>query len=219
MQILFQSSEDALEEGCNAAPSQFFVSIRAELIETDEDDQVEVVGRATACVYRHQCAAESEVGLFDVSDSIDSDTQSAWWAVMDPDTEEPREGLTESPLLDVLYIKTMQILPSHRGRRLGQLLLLRVMQRFGSGCALVVIEPAAMTIESGSDDEWNSRMEWPKFGPQAAGLRKLRKHWRALGFKPVPGSMQRYFFLDLGGALLPNDWIDLVADDPVRRGR
>lgn len=196
MRIELSSSEHLVGRPYADEPELYFVDIEAKLYDWAGDDEV-LVGRASAAIFRHGYAEAREVSLFEVGDSIDQETHEVWCAVMDCKREQIRPSIAKTWSSDILYLKRAELVQSHRGRGLSLLLVHRIMQRFGSGCAIAVMEPAPINRDSLTHDDWRKRMAWEQFAERDLGVRKLRKHWRKLGFKPVPGSKQRFFFLDL----------------------
>jgi hypothetical protein len=205
MDIKITSNESLLEDHDDAPePSHFHTTFCVEAFDhvyEDEDDsegQEVLVATATARLLRQDEAQDHGESLFDVGDGVDQQTHDMWSAVMDVEAEEFIEGIAGEGLtsLDILYIESMQIIATHRRRGLG-LQLLRYILRYGQ-CGIAVIEPHPLRVMPSEEKRaWLKLMDYTRLPGKTVGIQKLRRYWSQLGFKPVPGSRKRFYYLNL----------------------
>jgi hypothetical protein len=208
MRLELRHCEVVLDGDYDDEPGFYHDDIEAGLF--GGEDGEELIGKASASIFRHECAMARGVCLFEVGDSVDQETHDAWWAVMTHRAHAIREALSRGrgpySRQNLLYIKTMQIPATHRGHGAGLFIMQRIMKRFGPGCGIAVIEPSPLNTEALPQNEWRTRMEWDSFGPRDEGARKLARYWKRVGFRPVPGTKQRHWYYDLENDGVPEDF-------------
>lgn len=96
-------------------------------------------------------------------------------------------------LPNLLILDRLEILPEHRGRSAGLLVMRELIRRFGQGAGIVAIKPFPLQFEISRPlselDEWDKSMrfdelprnEWP-------ASRKLERYYARLGFKRLGGT-------------------------------
>lgn len=159
------------------------------------DDQV---GYVRAQVLLTDDAMNDGVDPTTIADNIDQDTWDMWRSV-NRENGDPRSFVQNAPNGNVLLAMTMEILPEYRKQNLGLLLLDATMRMFEGTAGLVVIEPHPVAGgHRKCEDGWRESMEWGNLASTVAekahGAKQLRKHWARLGFQPVPGSKQRFYY-------------------------
>lgn len=188
-------------------PSDFVIDVRGELLYGSSRKTREEVGWVSARVVHAGRACNEEQSLFDVCDSIDQSLYDYASAVLDLDSGSIRESVSDGCAgADVLIVESIQVVPAHRGRRLGLLAMRRTIDTFGQGCAVVVIKPYPLQFsgihnrrspeKEAERAKWDARMAMKSLGSdQRAASRKLRKYWSRVGFERV--GKTDYFVLDL----------------------
>lgn len=112
--------------------------------------------------------------------------------VFDGDTGEVKEEINnqwggEICSDDVLYVELIHVLPAHRGHNLGLRALYRVIELFGRGNGLVVIQPGP--LQHGGRAAEHSQLELHRFEQdKVKALRRLRRYWKKFGFRQIPKS-------------------------------
>lgn len=149
-------------------------SVRAYIIRPDQ--LPENVGLFGACDAHSQTMCDYAVALFDTkTGEIKESVDRVFEGVMNP---------------NVLILDTIELLPAHRGRRVGLLAAWHFIELFETGCGFVACEPFPMQYGLvGEDVEWRARMGVDAFGGDKATARaKLVAYWSRLGFRAIPGT-------------------------------
>lgn len=141
------------------------------------------IGQAT--VYRvrmDQVVNDGTWSLFDIFDSHSSDLGNLYEELFDDD--EPNSGVADE-LMDygnVVLIKSILLLPEHRGQGLGGLLALAIAELFDER-DIVALKPWPMS----PDDPVNIGWDLPRLSPeeQKKVAAKLRNGYLKTGFKPI----------------------------------
>ncbi len=87
-----------------------------------------------------------------------------------------------SDSLDVIYLSKMEIGEPFRKRGIGLIVLKKMMQRWGKGCALAVLKPFPLQYGRKDDED---ELQFKK------DSRKLIKYYSKLGFRKIP-SRRKY---------------------------
>jgi hypothetical protein len=103
---------------------------------------------------------------------------------------------------DILFIESLELLPKFRKHGLGLAALQSIIDTFGSGCSIVVIEPHPIdyneALKRRPGDALTVAMEPDKLPTDVKkGTKMLRAHWSKLGFKPIPKTKEQYWYLDM----------------------
>lgn len=163
----------------------------------------ESAGTVHAYVLQVTRAREAREPLWDIFDATGEGLDEVYEALFDDD--EMKEGVCEVGMgSDVLYLNRAEVLPAHRGRGLGLMAVLRVIEDFGSGCAAAVLKAFPLQLEgvndtrppSPSEKKHRRTMKYDALeqDPKRA-TRSLERHWRKLGFEKIRGT--QLFLIDL----------------------
>ena len=153
----------------------------------NRDEQETVAGTFDFYVANVSLAINSGVDIVDVADSIDEDLYQYCNALFEPGTlSQVREEVVEQfeyPLGNrMLMLHLAKVLPEHRGKHLALVAAHKIIQQFGDG--LVVAKAQPLQHHDGFNDE--KEMAYETFEPaRGAALKRLRRHWQRLGFKPI----------------------------------
>jgi hypothetical protein len=157
------------------------------------DGRVFKVGRARAYRIHADLAGQSGEPLFDVCDAHSQEMHEVYAALFDPGTDEMRDAVRtkfECIDSDVLVLDYVLLSPRWRGLRLGLLAARKLVDLVGGGCGLTVAYIAPLNPDS---IEFEGVLEgWlPRHGSreaERAAKRKLRRHFRRMGFERVEGT-------------------------------
>jgi hypothetical protein len=152
----------------------------------DRDGRESTVGLVRA--YRIQVALAERAGepLFDVCDCHSQGMHELYAALFDPYTDGLRDDVVERfdvDASDVLVLDYVLLSPRWRGLRLGLLAVRKTIDLLGGGCGLAV----SWTCPLNPDAAEFSKVPagWIPRGEEREGRRKLRRHFRRLGFRRV----------------------------------
>lgn len=184
-------------------PDDYVIDIEGDIRFTQSARSRDVVGQISARRLQAGRAYEDGMSLFEICDSVDQSLHDYASAVYDFDEESILESISDGCSgADLLIVESIQILPAHRGNRLGLFAMRRTIDTVGDGCAVVVIKPfplqysTARDLSSAQRPEWETQMAMQSFtATEKAGFAKLRKHWAQLGFKRI--GRTDYFALDM----------------------
>lgn len=91
---------------------------------------------------------------------------------------------------DLLYLETAEVLKEFRGHLIGKAMVLETLEMFETGCAVVVLVAHPIRVHKPSDQDWIRAMRWDELArtevQYTRAAKKLRRHWRSLGFAAVP---------------------------------
>lgn len=203
----FDQGDTPLEE---EDPSHYMYETTGKVIALSEGDRRMIAGRFRL-YYVDVCAADNAgEPLFDIFDTL-STTIDYYPAIF----QHPSENYTEQverlfgneyvSYGNVLILDRLEILPRFRSLNLGLIVMRRLIERFGSGAALVAIKPFPLQCEvdgaSGEDGTWRRKMQLQEFAKHSRiATAKLRRHYAKLGFRALRGTP---FMLRLADMALP----------------
>ncbi len=180
----------------------------SEAIESAEPKPV-VVGEMTAYLIQAGRACNDGVPLVEVCDCHSQELLDVVETLYDLDEERLKDSVSEGCNgADLLVLSRLLILPEHRGRRLGQLAILRAIEDCGTGVAAAACKPFPIQSERHRTSD-ESVYKLADFGTDRdSAIERLRRYWGELGFKQVSGS--DWFAMDL--AYQHPGFQDLVSD-------
>jgi GNAT superfamily N-acetyltransferase len=90
----------------------------------------------------------------------------------------------------LLILHRLRILPEARGRKLGTMVINRIIQKFGAGCNLVAMVCRPLQLnEYPEDTEFGKRMALDSLpADEIKATQTLARYYRSMGFKGVKGS-------------------------------
>ena len=170
----------------------------AKILDDDLRDEIEgeldprrVTGRVEFYVVKLGLAADLGLDALDACDSVSQDVYEYGAAVLDPETGQLKDEITNEFLTmggDLLILHCATIKPAYRGRDLGLLAAARIIDLFAQG--LVVCRPQPLQHVGRRDERhpaWSeSSMQYETFKKtKVQAKRSLVKHWGRLGFQRV----------------------------------
>jgi GNAT superfamily N-acetyltransferase len=147
-----------------------------------------LIARAHAVLFHVRQAERFGASLAEIFDSIDQDVHELFCTVYDEETGALRGDLVEaSDLRDLLYIESVKVVPSHRGKKIGLRMVERMRDVLGGGCAAIALKAFPMTAERAKyHDAINHEVFSRPFAVTGeAAKAKLRSYWGRLGFERV----------------------------------
>lgn len=177
----------------------------------DEDTEVTAGAFQGVCVSwtRFIDCGQDFLDVFDQDGELSGIASLVW----DLEKDEYRSalGLGAEDKGDLIIPSTMEILPEHRGKGVGLLVLWRFLDYFGKSASLALLKPYPLNHSPEAKSQKNYLpMQYDRLAevPLKKGVAKIGQHWRKLGFKPVPKSLQAgereaddYLYLDMPGEL------------------
>jgi len=182
--------------------------VRGQIVHVSDEDTEVVAG-----TFRGMCVSwtrfidcgENYVEVFDQDGEVSEMTSLVW--DLDKDTYRSELGLSAEDKGDLIVPLTMEILPEHRGKGVGLLVLWRFLDYFGKSASLAVLKPYPLNHNAEAKRQKNYLpMQYDRLSkvPLKKGIAKIGQHWKRLGFKPIPKSLQAgrrddddYLYLDM----------------------
>jgi GNAT superfamily N-acetyltransferase len=183
-------------------PDEYVLDIGGEILWSDPDQSDSwgyapiVVGEMTAHLIQAGRAVNDGVSLAEVCDCHSQELSDVFGAIYDVDSDGLKDSVSDGCSgLDVLVLSRVLVLPEHRGRRLGQLAMLRAIEDYGTGAGAAVCKP--FPIQSEPQRQVAEDMyKLDDFGKDhERGMLRLRRYWGELGFAQVEHS--EWYALDL----------------------
>lgn len=170
------------------SPTDYVSTIRIDIL---HGDKLEAIGQAT--VYRvrlDQIMNDGGWSLFDIFDCHSSDLSGLYEELFEDEELSPAVADELMDYGNVVLIKSILLLPEHRGQGLGGLLALAVAELFDER-DIVALKPWPMS----PDDPANVGWELPRLSPQEQNqvAAKLCKSYMKAGFKPLYEGSEHLF--------------------------
>jgi hypothetical protein len=170
----------------------------------DRDGRVFKVGKVKAYRIHAGLAADHGESLFDACDCHSQQMHDLYAALFDPKQEDLKEAVRDQfdgVEADVLVLDYVLLAPRWRGLKLGLLAARKVIDLLGGGCGLTVADIAPLDPDAGEflkvPPGWISRHADEE--DRREGRRKLRRHFRRMGFERIKGT--RFFGLSMARVL------------------
>lgn len=146
LKVTYSNLDD--DEVSDLDAEEWVREVGLEIVEANE-----VIGTASFLKLDADAALADGVSLFEMCDSYTQESYDCGEAVFGPDwcgfNRNVRRLFDDLPFSgNVLILDRLEILTAFRGRRIGLLALLRIMRRWGKGCALVVMKPFPLQYET-----------------------------------------------------------------------
>jgi hypothetical protein len=159
----------------------------------DRDGKVFRVGRAKAYRIHAGLAREAGEPVFDVCDAHSQEMQEVYAGLFDPEDDDLSQAVRDQFDAfdsDVLVLDYVLLSPRWRGLKLGLLAARKMIDLLGGGCGLVVSRIGPLNPDAGEFSKVPAG--WiPRHGSgdgERAAKRKLRRHFRRMGFERVKGT-------------------------------
>jgi GNAT superfamily N-acetyltransferase len=164
------------------SPTDYVSTIRIDILHGEGRS---AIGQATAYrVKMDQILNDDTFSLFEIFDTHSTDLGHLYEELFDDDELNPAVADELMDYGNVVLIKSILLVPEHRGQGLGGLLALAIAELFDDR-DIVALKPWPMT----ADDPENVAGAWelPRLSPaeQKAIAAKLRKSYQKAGFKPL----------------------------------
>lgn len=185
------------------------VSVKGKIIYLGDHSTPEVtVGTLDGWYLRSERVAECN--FFDLFDG-DQDRLAVGSVVWNHEENGYAADLTDG-VGDLIVPHAVSLLPEHRGKGVGLLVVWRFLDYFGANASLAVVKP--YPLNHGNPDKQRDetfRQMYRQFAktPKAAGVKALARHWGKLGFQQLRDS--EYLFLDMSRARPSLE--DLIDED------
>ncbi len=110
---------------------------------------------------------------------------------------------------NICLLERIEILPEHRGYKIGAKATKDIIFHFGSGCGLFVIQAYPLQFESKNEeqDDWQKQLELDKFSTQEkTAFNQLKNYYKSFGFDEIPGYKNLLFY----NPLFKNERLDVI---------
>jgi hypothetical protein len=168
--------------------------IHADIVLEEETGPEQIAGRVSGYVLRFDHMADDGIDPLEACDAHSQATLDYYVALFDPDTHEIKAEIDRAlqglMFGNVLILDVIELLPAHRGRRLGLQIARRFIEMFDTGCCLVICDPCPLQFGNpGEDAGWRARMLTEAFTANEDVARaRLAAYWQRLGFAEIPGT-------------------------------
>jgi GNAT superfamily N-acetyltransferase len=168
-------------------PSEFVVEIEVSIDRYDgNQEQTVQMGGASLFLIDEQRVLDYGESLLEVMDAHSQELTDVYSALFDTEGDY-REEFEEQDFLgrSLLYIDFLYLHPEYRGHRIGQLVMLGLIESFGAGADIVVTEHDPLYFH---EEERNLKLELQKPATEelwTSVKRKLCDYWKPLGFLPA----------------------------------
>ncbi len=171
-----------------------YISGRLNIYGEDDRESQKCICKIKAFVLRLDRLNQTGGDLLSTLDSVDDNVVRYYEALYDgeeikasiSDEIEPGYGL------NLLVIDNVKTHPDYRGRNIGLLATLKVIEVFSGSCEYVAVRPFPLQFTAHNKDPKNKILKAKAYAAfesnEKKAFQKLRKHWEQLGFKRVEGS-------------------------------
>ena len=183
-------------------PGDYIYPICGRIAKMDDDESDILVGKFRLYYVDVASAINTGIDVFDIFDAHSDSTADYYDSLYDPDTMGFSENLLQLFNYEifeqsVLIIDRLELLPGSRGKKLGLIIMRRLIQRFSAGAGVVAIKPFPLQFEQSTPDEnksgWHAEMQLSSFREtERESIRKLRSHYGKLGFVEMKGNSHMF---------------------------
>jgi GNAT superfamily N-acetyltransferase len=176
------------------------IKIEGSLERVQYDDSGEVVeriqvGRIKAIQYWLESVITGRTSVWDLLDADSQEACEIYEEVFDPELDEFKLKVSERVkdtflMRNMLYIHSVEILPEFRGKGIGLQAMRKFLKAHHIADGLTVTCPAPMNPQVREwEDDWSQKMQYDQFQcSYEQAHAKLAKHWKQVGFLPIPDS-------------------------------
>ena len=172
-------------------------NVRGKIIYLEDPNKSEItVGTMEGWCMRSERVSETRCNFLDVFDG-DQDHLDVGSLVWDHAANDYAADLTDGRG-DLIVPHAVSLLPEHRGKGIGLLVVWRFLDYFGANASLAVVKPYPLNHgDPAKPRDKAFREMYRQFAktPKAAGMEALARHWSKLGFRRLRDS--EYLFLDM----------------------
>ena len=130
--------------------------IHADIVLEEETGPEQIAGRVSGYVLRFDQMADDGIDPLEACDAHSQATLDYYVALFDPDTHEIKADIDRAlqglMFGNVLILDVIELLPAHRGRRLGLQIARRFIEMFDTGCCLVICDPFPLQFGNPGED-------------------------------------------------------------------
>jgi hypothetical protein len=142
------------------------------------------VGEAQAFLFHIRDAVHDGIDLADLFNSVDDDVHAMFDAVLASAT-----GGIQGIHSDLLFIRDVKVVATHRGAKIGLRAVQRLARSFGGGSAVAVLKAAPVVMVEEALSDWDKRVFSAPFSAEGdAAKAKLQAYWSEIGFRLVKGT-------------------------------
>jgi hypothetical protein len=213
----------SIEDEENSFIQEYEIQVLGVDIESDSEKKLNV-GEAKITRILLEEAINRHENIFGVLDATPQEIANICFLVVNPNTGEFEDAIAQLfgelfTRSDILILNRIQIRREFRGKKVGLIVLSRLIQVFGAGCGLVLMKPFPLQFENRPYKPSKSDFK----GTFSACQKKLIEYYSPLGFQRIPRS--DVFCLNLNWqypdpkALGWTDSIFIEADDTAEGTR
>jgi GNAT superfamily N-acetyltransferase len=176
--------------------SRFITPIKGVVYVKDSKNRVvDEAGRLTLRFIDVELAHQEELSLYELF-STDKDLLVVGENVFDLANEEFRPEILDFlqhgvVFMNILMIDKLEVLPDHRGKGLGKLIIKDIKNRFSNSCGLIALK--INSFQHGSyltftvdEQEWEKRMDFKSLDTdEEKSFYKLAAYFKMLGFQSI----------------------------------
>ena len=169
-----------------------------ERVQYDESGEVVEriqVGRIKAIQYWLESVITGRTSVWDLLDADSQEACEIYEELFDPELDEFKLKVSERVkdtflMRNMLYIHSVEILPEFRGKGIGLQAMRKFLKAHHIADGLTVTCPAPMNPQVREwEDDWSQKMQYDQFqSSYEQAQTKLAKHWKQVGFLPIPDS-------------------------------
>jgi len=194
-------------------PDDFVTAIDVTIGRFDDEKEEDIkIGEALLFYIDLGPVLDYGESLFYVMDAHSQDLADAYLALFDEEGD-PQEYLFEYDIIgsDLLYVDYICLYPEYRGREIGRLVMLGLIERFGGGAKIIVTEPAPLVF---SDTTLNEKLQLKNPSTKKewkAVKKKITDYWKPLGFRPTKKNKGILFLSMARVRPTVRDWIEKLS--------
>jgi GNAT superfamily N-acetyltransferase len=186
MTVEFKLSASLREE---LADDDFVHEISGRILASCNEEEDEDAGALHASLVQFNEALQHGIDTNRIGDGISSEVAEYWECLFDVNTGDLKPEIRveyETVGCNLLIIDFIEVYPKFRGHGIGLAGVQRVVDVFGTGCALVAgtPQPLQFTPSFASDPDKLNSLQAPNF-PKRQATHKLQKYWSRAGFRPL----------------------------------
>jgi hypothetical protein len=177
-------------------PDRFLLVYDGEILELEEDSDVDVrIGEVTVYLLQRERLLNEGESEFEAMDSLASSTREAYDALLDPETGDWKEEVTDLyepnffTELNLLVIESLKLEPQFRRKGIGAQVVHEIIATLGSSCGIVACKPFPLQYSGWADKDKAELRDEPGFEKKRlSAFKKIAQYWSGLGFQKLPNS-------------------------------
>ncbi len=203
MSLLIRLSLDVWCE--DSEPGQYIAVYEGEILgsgeSVEDDDDIDVdepttrVGKIHLYLVDRARILNERESLYEVMDDVSSETMECFEAIIDVDTGDLKEEVSDLIsgdalfLHNILLINRLELDVRFRGRGIGERVVEEVIRQFGSNCAVITCKPFALQYEGRGTPETEKERRTAEYRrKRREAFAKVAGFWKERGFRKLPSS-------------------------------